>query len=429
MNRTTLDRSVAPAVRPFADIVLPAERVEELSNGLILHIVNTGSLSISRLVLVREGGALDVARPWQKKLMAEAMRENTSKMDGAMIADIVDYNGARLWSGTHDHFTKLDILALNSRMPYLLPVARDIMLEARFTDKALEVVAGKAAANCAIQLSKVAYVASAAARKAVVGESHPAAVMARPEDYTSTVVSDVSALYDEMLGARMHAFLGGSLDSNTIDTVRRFLESFPASGARLMTVLPYEPSAPGRSHIDMPQAQQAAVSMMLPAIPRQNPDYIDLRLTITALGGYFGSRLMNNIREEKGLTYGISSALLGSREGAYMEIGAQCDPRYVEQVIDETAREIKDLRFNPPHGDELERLKLYAWTALASAADSSFGTLDHYVSRLMVGSPEDYFNAQLRAIGRLSPERIAEIAVKYLDPEALCIVTAGPQVQ
>lgn len=421
---TAPDRTVAPPAKPFAHIKLTPERVETLPNGLIFHIVNTGSQPISRLVTVREGGSLDAPRPWQKRLMAEAMRENTARMDGAQIADIVDFNGARLASGVHEHYTKLDLLVLNSRMPELLPLVRDITLESRITERSLGVVAGKAAANRAIQLSKVSYVAANAARRMVAGESHPAAMTAMPDDFTSTTVEDVTRLYDEMLGARMHAFLGGSFDEKIIEAVREFLCSLPAADGSLMRLQPYKPSAPGRTHVDMPKARQAAVSMMMPAIGRDNPDYIDLRLAIIALGGYFGSRLMGNIREEKGLTYGINAALLGNREGAYMEIGAQCDRSYVEQVIEETAKEIMQLRVNPPRGDELRRLKLYAWTNLAAAADSAFGTLDHYITRLMVGTPRDYFAEQLRCIEALTPERIAEMAGRYLDPALLRVATA-----
>lgn len=424
MNAGMLDRSVAPPVRPFADIKLVPERVETLPNGVILHVVNTGSQPISRLVMVREGGALDVKCPWHKLLMAEAMRENTANMDGERIADIVDYNGARLGSSAHDHFTKLDMLVLNHRMPELLPLMRDIMLDARFTGRSLGVVASKAAANRAIQLSKVSYMAANAARRMVTGESHPAAVTATPDDFTSTTVADVSAMYDDMLGARMHAFIGGSFDVGTLNMVRDFLGAFPVADGSRMCIRPYEPSSSGRMHVDMPKAMQAAVYMMMPVIGRDHPDYIDLRLAIIALGGYFGSRLMGNIREDKGLTYGINAALLGSREGAYMEIGAQCDRNYVEQVIDETAKEIELLRSEPPRADELQRLKLYAWTSLAAAADSAFGTLDHYITRLMVGTPDNYFAEQMQRVAALTPDRISEIAGRYLDVRQLCIATA-----
>ncbi len=419
-----LDRSVAPPVKAFADINLVPEHVETLPNGVTLHVVNTGSQPISRLVIVREGGTLDASKPWQKRLMAEAMRENTAVMDGERIADITDYNGARLTGGAHDHFTKLDLLVLNRRIPDLLPVMRAIMFDARFTERNLGVIAGKAAANRAIQLSKVSYVAANAARRMVTGVTHPAAMTATPDDFTSTTVDDVSSLYYEMLGARMHVFLGGSLDDATVDAMRYFVAALPAAYGSLMCVQPYAPSAPARVHIDMPQAMQAAVSMMMPAIGRDHPDYIGLRLAVMALGGYFGSRLMRNIREEKGLTYGISAALLGSREGAYMEIGAQCDRSYVEQVIEETAKEMSGLCTDPPRGEELERLKLHAWTALASAADSAFGTLDHYITGLMVGMPENYFADQMRCVASLTSERIVEIAGRYLDPEQLRVATA-----
>lgn len=424
-NKPVLDRSVAPPTTPFSRITLPAESVETLANGIEFHVVNTGEQPISRLSLLWEGGTYDAENEVIPAIVVEAMRASTAGMSGAEIDDAIDFNGGRLSGRASDHYSGLELISLNSRMADLLPVVGEIATRADFPETVVNVPLRKFSSSRALQLSKVSFRAVQRARCAMFGAGHPAARLAMPDDYLAVTRDDVARGYELMCRARKHAFLGGSFDESTVGQVRRFLESLPPSHESLIRIVPYAPEAPGRHFENMPDAKQAAVSMTLPTIGREHPDYIALRLAIMALGGYFGSRLMSNIREEKGLTYGINAALLGNREGAYMEIDAQCDSANVEQVVEETRKEILALRTNPPRDGELNRLRLNAWSSLASATDSSFGILDHYITRLLVGTPPDYFQAQLDVLDTLTSGRIAEVAARYIDPDALTIAVCG----
>ncbi len=424
--RPVLDRRVAPPTSPFSRIDLPAETVEELGNGVVFHVVNVGEQPISRLSLFWEGGNFDAANPCVPGLVAEAMRGSTLGMSGTEIDDAVDFNGGRLSGRATDHYIGLDIISLNSRLGNLLPVVGEIACRADFPEDAVGIPARKASANRALQLSKVPFRAVTGVRTAMQGAGHRASRLAMPDDFMAVTPAEVRAGYERMCKSRKHAFLGGSFDEKTVGEVRAFLETLQPSVLEPIKVCPFCPERVGHSFDGMPGAKQAAVSMALPTVGRDHHDYIVLRLAIMALGGYFGSRLMSNIREEKGLTYGISAALLGNREGAYMEIDAQCDAASVDLVIDETRKEISGLHRNPPKGDELNRLKLNAWSALASVTDSSFGILDHYVTRLLVGTPADYFQSQLDVLDSLTPDRLAEVAGLYLDPDALRVCVCGP---
>ena len=144
-----------------------------------------------------------------------------------------------------------------------------------------------------------------------------------------------------------------------------------------------------------------------------------------ALGGYFGSRLVANIREEKGLTYGITASLNGSPEGSYVEISAMCDKKYAGQVLDEVASELKLLATDPPRGAEIERLKLSATTSLAEMLDTPFSRMGYYMTQVLVGTPDNYFEEQCRQIRLLTSDSIAEMASRYLDPQFLYSVISG----
>lgn len=419
------DRTKAPATHPFADIHITPEEVIQLANGTELHIVNSGELPVSRVGIYWEGGKLESTDRAALRVGVGAMREATASYSPEQLADAIDFNGARISSRCADHYCCLDLLTLNSHLDELMPLIGSIATEASFPGQTVGMTARKEAANLAVKLSRVAYRAGRRLRNMMYGYNHPGFAKMTPEDYEGVTPERCRAAYGNMLRAHKVAFLGGAFDSATVDKVCLFLESLPSSGLHPLKVVKFTPEPVERVFIPMPEAKQAAVAMALPTIGRDHPDYITLRLAVMALGGYFGSRLMGNIREEKGLTYGISSGLLGSREGAYMEINAQTDSSTVDQVIEESCKEIASLAANPPRGEELLRLQQYAWSQLAASADSSLGILDTYITRLLVATPPDYFQAQLRTIESLTPEAIARVASLYLDPAQLRIVVAG----
>ncbi|MDE6301094.1 MAG: 3-deoxy-manno-octulosonate cytidylyltransferase [Muribaculaceae bacterium] len=409
-----VDRSTPPPVVEFSDINIVPISSETLDNGVAFNVLNTGEQDICRVEFYVTGGLLDSADQAAMSVMAECMREQTLDYAPGRIADIVDFNGARLASRVADHYTALSVLVLDQNLPSIVPVLKSILTRATFTENTVVTAARRLGAAAATRLAQVMHVASNRAREAVTGAGHPSACVLRPEDFAAVTLDRVLACYDEFRQGAVHVYLGGRFSDSSLHAVRDIAASLTSAVRTGLTVIPNAPEGAGRCDIEVPDAVQAAVSMTLPTIGRDNSDYIPLRLTVMALGGYFGSRLMTNIREEKGLTYGISAALLGSREGAYVKIDAQCDANFVEQVIAETQAEITALVDNPPQGDELRRLRMYAWSVLAANTDSPLGLLDYYTTRLLVGTPADYFERQLHTIATLTPAIIAEMARKYL---------------
>ena len=138
--------------------------------------------------------------------------------------------------------------------------------------------------------------------------------------------ADIDAVDAEMLRkvrqrlvcpSKMHAYLSGLLDTATVDAVRSFLESIPASGEGYdISLHPAKPETPGTMVTkEMPSTLQCAIACGIPTIGRDHPDYVPLRFAVMALGGYFGSRLMSNIREEKVLLMAFLRRFSGTRRG------------------------------------------------------------------------------------------------------------------
>lgn len=419
------DRTTPPPTADCAPATIARPVEELLPNGIMLHTVNGGDQQVAKLVLFAEGGSAECGSQAALQTALATIYDATADYDAETLADIVDFNGGRISVRSDSHFTGIGIVSLSSKLGELLPVLGSVVTRPSFNPQAVEVARRNLASSTATQQAKVETRTYDRLRELMLGEGHPAGTIVLPDDFEGITSDDCVAATRQLTQGISHAFLGGSLSVDDIAAVREFLLTLPGKKATAPTVVPMKPAAPTREHIEMPGTVQWAVAMGIPAIGRDHPDYNALRLAVVALGGYFGSRLMKNIREEKGLTYGISASLNGTYEGGYVQISARCDGANVERLIDETRREMAALAENPPKGDELRRLRLHVWSNLTSAADSSIGTIDHYITNLMVGAPDGYFARQLDEIVALTPERISEIATKYLDPSRLTVITAG----
>ena len=422
------DRTVAPAVADICDLHLASSRSITLPNGIALTIINQGDQPVSRLTLLWEGGQLDFSPRDLPAIMMESLREGAAGLSGEQVEDIIDFNGAILSRYPANHHTGLTLVCLNHRLPQLLEMLRQIIFRPTFDEAAINRQTAKTAANIRVSLSKVSYIANHAVTRLVSGLSHPESAQPSPEAVEAITRQQIVDTHHQVIGrGRLCAFLAGQIDAPTEALVTEFLSTFPAAESEsVIRVQQFCAEAPQRVDITIPQAVQSAITMCIPAIDRRHPDYINLRLAVMALGGYFGSRLMQNIREDLGLTYGIAAALHGSPEGGYIRIAAQCDHSYIDQVIEQTKLEMQKLAEEPIDAEELTRLRRYAWSNLATTADSPFTTADYYITARLVGTPPGYFADQLAAIRHLTPATIQSMARTYFTTAVLRIATAGP---
>lgn len=426
------DRTKAPAASPLPEVAVPEARETVLAGGSTLTVVPGGEQPVARLALMWEGGTSDFGAAAPVTVMADVLPEGTLSMSADMVAESVDFTGARLTTRAAEHYTGMSMTGLSDRLADLLPLLRSVAAEPLLSAQAVDMMARRRATAAAIQQAKVSVRAARAARALVTGATHPSARPDMADDYPAVTRQDVADIYGRTIGrgARgLHAFLGGRFDDSLPDRIAAMIESLGADdrSPSPINIVPFSPETPRRVDIEAPEAVQSAVSMAIPAIGRDHPDYIALRLAVTALGGYFGSRLMTDIREERGLTYGISAHLLGSPEGAMVQIDAQCAAANVDEVIDCVLREVRGLWERRPGEEELHRLRLSAWSALAAQADSPLSVLDYYVTRTLVGMPRDYFRRHMEAIRGLTAETLAETARRYLGGREWAVATCGPR--
>ena len=287
------------------------------------------------------------------------------------------------------------------------------------------------ARNIEISQSDVSYRGRCRSEKMIMGEWHPLASEDTADTVRAITAEDLRQFHRKYTSAKGTTIIvcADTTEAENNAIIEVFSRAAQDVEASSICVTGFMPVVAGQTDIiTLDSATQSSVNITLPAIPRSHPDFLPLHLTLFALGGYFGSRLMLNIREDKGLTYGISSSLLGYIDGSYVDISAETDNVHVAQLIDEVRYELKNLAENPCSGDELIRIKQCANTAHASSLDSPLSIADYYATSIQSGLPGGYFNDKQQAIAALSPETIAEMAQRYLRPEFMRIAIAGSPI-
>jgi predicted Zn-dependent peptidase len=185
------------------------------------------------------------------------------------------------------------------------------------------------------------------------------------------------------------------------------------------------PSGERRLFVERPEARQNSLKIGQFTIGRKHEDYLKYRVLLELFGGYFGCRLMANIREDKGYTYGISATVSHQPDSSTLFIDTETDGRYVENVISEINHEISRLHSEAVSAEELGIVKNYMIGEMCRSYDSPFSLADLWAFVYASDLPDDYLERSLRAIEETTAEDIRTLAQRYLRPEEMYISVAG----
>lgn len=423
-----IDYKHQPPVKPFGEFRIDMPSPMVLPNGVDMYVVAGGDQEVNRIEVIHRGGMFEES---PHRLVAQAtvslMSQGTESMSPQDIAECIDYNGA--WVGprsTHNH-TVMSLNSLNRCLDRMLPVLRDMILSPSFPGRELEVYRNRCLSAYRTSRERVKYLAGVEMNRLFWGDEYPLSAAVTDED----VLALDSELLRRFHGDYIHAanrtvILSGGITAKEIDMVAEaFGSDRDERAADELVMVGRVQGSEHFSFVEKEGAVQSAIQMQLPAIPRTHPDYFKLRILVTALGGYFGSRLMSNVREEKGYTYGIWASLIGARQGAYVSISTECDCAYTRPLIDEVKHEMETLRNEPIPIEELDMVKSSMLSELVKNLDTPFSIASNVGAMILYGIYPEYFNEQIRAIRAVTPEELLVTARRYLTEDDLYTVVAG----
>ncbi|TZF81201.1 insulinase family protein [Pedobacter sp. BS3] len=410
-----IDRTIAPAFRQIEKVDLIQAVPLKLDNGIPVYSIYSGEQDLIRLEFIFDNVNWDASRPLQASVANGMLNEGTATLNAAQIAEKIDYYGAFLQTEyTYDH-SSLVLYTLNKYLDNVLPVVHDVLTHSVFPVDELEVYRLNHQQQIKVQLEKNDFVARQTLGHALFGSSiygHPVTVTDYQELQREDVCSYFSTAYQPQ---NCIIVASGKVNDHVIAQLNSYFGEWKSQASYHKNTFGFTAGQGQEHYIEKPEALQSAIRMGILAINRSHPDFAGLQVLNTVLGGYFGSRLMANIREDKGYTYGIGSALVSLQHAGYLFIASEVGAEVCGAAMEEIRKEVRLLRDELILPDELALVRNYMLGSFLGSLENAFSHADKFKNIYFSGLGYDYFEHYVNTVKTITPQRLQELANQYLD--------------
>ncbi|GAB4030637.1 M16 family metallopeptidase [Spirosoma gilvum] len=423
----TLDRTKSPAFQAINEVNLPSVQSHRLDNGIPLHVIAVAQQPVLRLECVFDAGTWYEQVPGSAFFTIKMLAEGTVSRSSAQISEYIDRYGAFLELNSGPDRASIVVYCLTKFLPNVLPVLSEMLSEPTFPQKELDDLRNITLQNLRVNYEKNAYLAGVLFREKMFGADHPYGRSQRPAAIEQLNRQHVVDFYEQVIRSRpFQIILAGQATENEVLLINRVLgqsvirtDSLPAFSDKPLEATEQVVLA------EKPDSIQSSIRVGRRLFTRSHPDFFRMLVTNEVLGGYFGSRLMKNIREEKGFTYGISSNMPSFRHDGYFMIGTDVNKENTQQTLDEIQKEIYTLQTKPVSDEELEIVKNYMAGEFVGSLNTPFEIADRYKIILLDGIAVDFLTTYIQKIRAVTPEEIMETANQYLKVNSLKEIVVG----
>ncbi|MCS7017689.1 MAG: pitrilysin family protein [Cytophagales bacterium] len=418
MEQTVIDRSVAPPICPIGDFPLVLPQNFTLPNNTVLHLISAGKQPVVNVQLnfntSGQTGKQRAVALLANKMLAEGTRQHPA----TSLMAAIDQLGAFIELSAGFDQSEIEFYCLHKHLHTMLVLIREMLAEPDFSEKQLEKLKTVTAQNIRINLEKTATVASNLFRQSIFGAEHPYGSIITEEHITTTSLQEVQQFYQQYYAEKPFEIIAaGQYQPPDVQLFADTLGTLPALAATPAYVSRHVNKPSVIIHQTKENAVQSSIRIGKIIDLQQgknSKDYLVLNLLVEALGGYFGSRLMQNIREKKGLTYGIYANLVTLQQATYLVIGADVKKQLRELAIEEIQKEIDSLIQQPISHDELERVRSYMQGTFISSINTAFAIANRYKGIYYHQLPEDYYHRYVSSLNQITTEDLLQSAEKYL---------------
>jgi zinc protease len=408
----------APAINTVSTLLLPPYSTQPLDNGFTLYSLQGGSEPVLKLELVFRAGATTEHKIGVAECMAGLLSEGTKTLASADFAERMESYGATMQTRGGVDTVRVRLYTLTRYFGELISLIKDVLLEPAFDAREFEVYINNKLERLQIDLKKNEILAYRHLTEAIYGNGHPYGRNTFPADYLNITTDDLRQHHAQfILPKNAMIFLSGSFGQKEIDLIRETLGSWnpPHLNGSPIREIDGTQGFIGYKEIDGPQTHQAAIRLGRKLFTPHHPDFNGLFVLNTILGGYFGSRLMNEVRENQGLTYGIYSGMDSFAEEGCFYISTETTTEQVGKVLDAVRAEATKLQTEPIDAEELQMAKNYLMGHMMTQIDGPIAIMD-YIKTLKIERLEDSSFAELvETIQGITPGRLMELANVYLD--------------
>ncbi len=417
-----------PVIQPMSLEHLALPRKQVMPNGVPLYLLDSTDKGVVRFDLLFKGGYAVQNKPLLAMFTNRMLREGAGSLSAAEISHRLDYYGAWIDMYSSQNCNHITLFTMSKHLVPLLDVLEDMVMRPLFPQDNLDTVRNNNKSHFSINSRKVDIVSQRYFENSLWGEEHPLGHIVEEADYDGITRDDIIDYYNSYYGSRnCSMFVSGSVNDEILAVITRCFGNAEWGCANECTSvqLALPSSMPGRRSIPVPGTMQSAVKIGLMVMDADHPDFYKFRFLTVLLGGYFGSRLMSNIREENGYTYHIAAELdaYGPRN-AFM-ISSETATTYVEPLIKEVYGELERLVNEPVCEEEIELVRNYIMGELCREYEGQSARTEVFVNAWLSGVEFSSVNRYIDEIKSVTPEQLQSLAREYFKKENMIEIIAG----
>ncbi len=417
-----MDRKTAPLIKDAIefDLQLKPYGYFTLDNGVPVYTIDAGTQDVLQVELVFYAGN------WfeQQKNVASAtnfmLKNGTSRRNAFQLNEDFEYYGAHCGRACYNETAVISLSALNKHLPQLLPVLQEMITDSIFPEEELNIYKQNTKQRLSVSLQKSDFVAARLIDAYVYGEDHPYGTYTNAADIDALDTSMLKKYFQQYyLNGSCVIFVSGKIPANLQQQLNEQFGKHVISKP-IFSVPPISSNAAEQKKYRIQNdanGVQGAIRIARPFPNRHHPDFMKVMVLNTLFGGFFGSRLMSNIREDKGYTYGIHSYIQNHLQQSAWLISTEAGKDVCEATIAEVYKEMHSLREGLVDAEELLLVRNYLMGTILGDLDGPFQIMGRWKNLVLNNLDKSYFYDSIETIKTISAEELRELAKKYLVPE------------
>jgi zinc protease len=424
----TLNRNIPPAIYSVDHVEYQKPQLIKLDGGVDLFLVNGGDQEVVKLDFAFKAGSWYSKSKLESLMAAAMLQEGTSKFKATEIANTFDFYGTQFSSQSHYDYNYISLLSLKKHLPHLLPLIYEIISDSTFPENEFEIIRQKRKQRAIIEAEKVGIICQRTFLRTLFSEDHPYAPVPSPESYDSVTLEGSKSHYRRYYTPnRMTIIASGHVDQGVEKLITdNFGGSWGSRSEDNSEAITGEPVYSKEAiFVEKEGANQNALAIGKHFPTQDHPDYPGIKLLCTIFGGYFGSRLMSNLREEKGLTYSIHASPISFVHNGVLLIAAEVKTEKTEEAVKEIYNEMEKLCEELITEKELGPVQNYMLGRILEDFDGPFARAQNFAALHELDMEYEYFDRLIGKIKSATPHEIRELARKYLAPDSMTSVVAG----
>jgi zinc protease len=417
-----INRTQPPDILDAVEFDLQLKQYQhfKLDNGVPVYTIDAGAEEVVMLEFVFFAGN------WyeEKNIVAATtnflLKNGTKHKNALQLNEHFEFYGAYLNRNCYNETATLTVHTLNKHLPKLLPVIAEIITESTFTEDELTIYKQNQKQRLEVNLKKCDFVANRLIDEYLYGFHHPYGKYSSTSDYDQLQREELIQFFQEYYThGKCLVLVAGKLPSDIQEQLNHVFGCLPFHQHK-MKIIEYPQLAAAQKKYDIVNDEngvQAAIRIGRPFPNRHHPDFMKMQVLNNILGGFFGSRLMSNIREDKGYTYGIHSYIQNHIYDTALVISTEAGRDVSKATITETYKEMNILRNKKVDEDELNLVRNYMIGSILGDLDGPFQIIARWKSYILNNMDENYFYDSIKIIKAITAEELQLLAKKYLNPE------------